>query len=105
MWQLPSENGKEYEFKNTWNTRGTLSDKAYKNGINYIDKGLELCWGISSYGKHNYTLTYNIEGFVSTLSDADMVYWQLIPYELSSKPDNVHIKIYSNDKRPYYCRG
>ena len=93
-----SENGKEYEFKNTWNTRGTLSDKAYKNGINYIDKGLELCWGISSYGKHNYTLTYNIEGFVSTLSDADMVYWQLIPYELSSKPDNVHIKIYSNDK-------
>ena len=93
-----SEIGKEYEFKNTWNTRGTLSDKAYKNGINYIDKGLELCWGISSYGKHNYTLTYNIEGFVSTLSDADMVYWQLIPYELSSKPDNVHIKIYSNDK-------
>ena len=93
-----SENGKEYEFKNTWNTRGTLSDKAYKNGINNIDKGLELCWGISSYGKHNYTLTYNIEGFVSTLSDADMVYWQLIPYELSSKPDNVHIKIYSNDK-------
>ncbi len=93
-----SENGKEYEFKNTWNTSGTLSDKAYKNGINYIDKGLELCWGISSYGKHNYTLTYNIEGFVSTLSDADMVYWQLIPYELSSKPSNVHIKIYSNDK-------
>ena len=93
-----SENGKEYEFKNTWNTSGTLSDKAYKNGINYIDKGLELCWGISSYGKHNYTLTYNIEGFVSTLSDADMVYWQLIPYELTSKPSNVHIKIYSNDK-------
>lgn len=93
-----SENNKTYSFNNSWNTSGSFSDKAYKNGINYITNGIELCWGISKYGYHNYKLTYDIEGFVAKLTDADMVYWQLIPYELSQKPDNVHIKIYSDDK-------
>lgn len=92
-----SENGKSYTYNDYWNTNGSLSDKAYKNGINYIDDGLELCWGISSYGYHNYVLTYDIEGFVTTTSDADMIYWTLIPYELSSKPDDVHIKIHTDN--------
>ena len=93
-----SENGKTYSTLSSWNTSGTFSSKAYKSGINYISDGLELCWGISSYGVHNYVLKYDIEGFVSTNEDSDMIYWNLIPYELSSKPDNVHIKIYSDEK-------
>lgn len=93
-----SEDGREYEFNDYWNTNSSFYDKAYKNGINYISNGLELCWGISKYGYHNYVLTYDIEGFVSTLTDADMIYWTLIPYELSSKPNNVQIKIYSDEK-------
>lgn len=92
-----SENGKEYTYDDYWNTNASFSDKAYKNGINYISNGLELCWGISEYGYHNYVLTYDIEGFVASLTDADMIYWTLIPYELSSKPGDVHIKIYSDD--------
>lgn len=92
------DNGKEYQYLYNWNTSGTLKDKAYKSGINYISNGLELCWGISTYGYHNYVLTYDIEGFVATLTDADMVYWTLIPHELSSKPSNVHIKIYSDER-------
>ncbi|MEE0699872.1 MAG: DUF2207 domain-containing protein [Bacilli bacterium] len=93
-----SENGKEYTFLNSWNPSASFSSKAYKNGINYIDNGLELCWGISEYGSHVYTLKYDIEGFVATVSDADMVYWTLIPYELSSKPGNVHIKLYTDER-------
>ena len=92
-----SENGKEYSYSDYWNTNASFSEKAYKNGINYISNGLELCWGISEYGYHNYKLKYDIEGFVATLSDADMIYWTLIPYGLSSKPGNVHIKIYSDE--------
>lgn len=92
-----SENGNNYEFVNNWNTNDSFNNKAYKNGINYISDGIELCWGISEYGYHNYTLTYEIEGFVASLTDADMIYWTLIPYELSSKPNDVHVKIYSDD--------
>lgn len=92
-----SENGKEYTYDDYWNTNASFDDKAYKNGINYISNGLELCWGISEYGYHDYVLTYDIEGFVASLTDADMIYWTLIPYELSSKPGDVHIKIYADD--------
>lgn len=92
-----SENGQTYTYNNYWNTNASFSEKAYKNGINYLSDGLELCWGISEYGYHDYVLTYDIEGFVSSLNDADMVYWNLIPYELSSKPGNVHIRIYADE--------
>ncbi len=92
-----SENGYEYNFLDEWDTSSSFEDKAYKNGINYLSDGIELCWGISEYGEHNYVLTYDIEGFVATLTDADMIYWNLIPYELSSKPNNVYIKIYADD--------
>ncbi len=92
-----SENGKEYTYDDYWNPNASFDVKAYKNGINYISDGIELCWGISKYGYHNYVLTYDIEGFVASLNDADMIYWNLIPYELSSKPGNVHIKIYADD--------
>lgn len=91
-----SENKEQYKFQDNWNTEGSFKDKAYKNGINYVSEGLELCFGISKYGNHEYTLNYDIEGFVTTLTDADMIYWTLVPHNLSSKPENVHIKIYSN---------
>lgn len=91
-----SENGKEYTLKDSWNTNLSFDEKAYKNGINYVDDGIELCWGISEYGYHNYVLTYDIEGFVVKLNDSNMIYWSLIPEGLSSKPDDVHIKIYSD---------
>lgn len=104
-----SENGKTYTYNDYWNTNDNFNDKAYKNGINYISDGLELCWGISSYGYHNYVLTYDIKGFVATVEDADMIYWTLIPYELSSKPNDVHIKIhtdsYLSDSVPVWGYG
>ncbi len=103
------ENGRTYNYEDYWNTNDDFENKAYKNGINYISDGVELCWGISSYGYHNYVLTYDIEGFVSTLDDADMIYWELIPQKLSSKPSNVHIKIYNDnyfdDKLPVWGYG
>ena len=93
-----TENSIEYQEITPWNTHADFSQKKYKYGINYIDNGLELCWGIGSYGKHKYQLNYNIEGFVLSAVDADIVYWNLIPYELSSKPGNVTIKISSEEK-------
>ncbi len=79
-----------------WDVDASFSEKSYKAGINAIDDGYELCFGISRYGYNTYTLNYTITNFVSRVEDADMVYWQLIPYELSDKPENVYIKIYSD---------
>lgn len=88
--------GRRFTTLSTWDVDATFSEKAYKAGINPINNGYELCFGVSSYGSNNlYTLRYTITNFVSQTSDADMVYWQLIPYDLSDKPERVYVKIHS----------
>lgn len=91
-----SEGGKTYTTLPYWNTSGSLSSKAYKCGINDISNGVELCWGISKYGNHNYTVKYNISNFVSSLADSQMIYWTLIPYDFSNKIGNAYIKIHTS---------
>ena len=91
-----SEGDSSYETLSSWNTSGSLSSKAYKCGINTISNGVELCWGISSYGSHTYTVKYNISKFVSELTDSQMIYWTLIPYDFSNSIGNVYIKIHTD---------
>ena len=90
------EGNTNYTTLPSWNTSGTLDNKAYKCGINKISNGVELCWGISSYGSHTYTVNYNISNFVADLTDSQMIYWTLIPYEFSNTIGNVYIKIHTN---------
>ena len=87
---------KSYITLDSWDTSGSLNDKAYKCGINKITNGVELCWGISSYGTHTYTVKYNISNFISEVIDSQMLYWTLIPYDFSTSIGNVDIKIYSD---------
>ena len=91
-----SENERNYTTLPAWNTSGSLSSKAYKCGLNRISNGIEICWGISSYGKHIYTVNYTITNFVSELTDSQMIYWTLIPYEFSEPIGSCYIKIHSN---------
>ena len=91
-----SDKTKTYTTLGSWNTSGSLSSKAYKCGINYINNGVEICWGISSYGSNTYIVKYTITNFVSSLSDSQMVYWTLIPYDFSNSIGSVKIKIHSN---------
>ena len=92
-----SENGQSYATLSSWNTLGTLGSKAYKCGINKISDGVELCWGISNYGSHTYTIKYSISNFVSDITDSQMVYWTLIPYNFSNSIGNAYIKIHANN--------
>ena len=88
----------KYTTLSSWNTSGTLSSKANKCGINKISNGVELCWGISNYGSHTYIAKYTITNFVSELTDSQMIYWTLIPYDFSTSIGQVYIKIYTNFK-------
>ena len=53
-----------YTPQDYWNTSASFEGKKYKSGINYIDDGLELCFGISDYGNNIYTMTYTITNFI-----------------------------------------
>lgn len=91
-----SMNGMPFTTLNAWDVDASFNTKAYKAGINVIDDGYELCFGISEYGDNAYTMKYTITNFVSSTTDSDMIFWTLIPHELSDKPDYVYIKIYSD---------
>ena len=95
-----SENGRSYQTLSSWKTSGSLSDKAYKCGINKISNGVELCWGISSYGSHVYEVSYTISNFVAELKDSQMIYWTLIPHDFSNSIGNVYIKIHTDFEIP-----
>ena len=85
-----------YTSDEIWNEYGTVDEKAYKCGINSIDGGVELCWGISKYGSNVYTVKYNISNFVSELTDSQMIYWTLIPYNFSNPIGDIKITIHAD---------
>ncbi len=94
-----SMDGKEYEIVDNWFGNSSLSDKAYKAGLYNVDGNeVDIVFGISEYGTHTYVVKYKISNFVSTTTDADMIYWNLFPYDFSAKPGNVTIRIYSDFK-------
>lgn len=92
--------GKEYTTISNWDIHSSLSEKAYKAGLYYPDSSeVDICFGLSNYGRHTYEIKYKISGFVVKTEDADMIYWTLMPHNFSVEPDRVHIKIYSDE--PY----
>ena len=88
------EGNNVYTTLSSWDVNASFNDKAYKCGINYVSDGVELCFGISSYGRHTYSLNYTITNFVSNLNDSQMAYWELVPS--GSVKKDVYIKIYSD---------
>lgn len=94
-----SMNGTEYTYNSDYNINDSFNEKKYKNGFHYIDNGVELCFGITEYGKNTYTLSYDISNFVVNTSDGyQMIYWTLFPYDYNPSPERVYIKIYSDFK-------
>ena len=94
-----SMNGKEYTYKSDYDINASFNEKKYKNGFHYIDNGVELCFGITNYGKNTYILSYDISNFVVNTSDGyQMIYWTLFPYDYNPSPERVYIKIYSDFK-------
>lgn len=87
------ESGKEYETLSSWNTSASFSSKAYKSGLHYITNGVELCWGISSYGNKTYTLKYNISNFITQYTDKQGIYFNFL--NLDQYVSNAKITIHS----------
>lgn len=81
-----------------WDVDASFNSKAYKYGINRVYDGVELCFGISKYGRHTYTLTYTINGFVFETDDSQLIYWQFVNSDLASMTDDVYIKIHADHK-------
>src|SRR5574344_1764572 len=75
-----------YTYQNSWDVDASLSSKAYKNGIYKENGNTELCWGMSNYGKHKYTITYDVSNMIYNVDDAQVLYWRFIDNNLMN-PD------------------
>ncbi len=86
------ESGTQYKTLDVWNTKLSREEKSGTCGILKTSDGYELCWGIGSYGNHQYTIQYTIDGLVKDYGDYAGFYHQFIS-ELSSAPESAYIKI------------
>lgn len=93
-----SMDGKEYTIDFNWDINKSLKEKQMKAGIYYTGDEVDICFGLTNYGSHLYEIKYKIDGFVATTTDADMIYWTLMPQNFSAAPSRVHIKIYSDER-------
>ena len=92
---VSDNNGNEYETIDKWDVNKSFNEKIHKCGFHEISKGVEICWGISSYQNTIYTVQYDITNFVSNLTDgSQMIYWTLIPHDFSSPINYSEITIY-----------
>lgn len=77
----------------TWNINDSFANKANKYGINTTSSGLELCFGITSYGTHTYTLTYDVTNMINSVTDSDVLYWKFINDNMESAPESFKVVI------------
>lgn len=81
----------------SWDSGRDLSQKVGRSGI--VDKGsdgVELCWGLGSYGSHLWYITYTISGLVQRLQDYDAFNHMFINPGLVSPPQNASLYITNN---------
>lgn len=91
-----SEEGRPLTDIGEWDINASLEEKAGKYGIHPVSNGVELCFGIGSYGQKDFTITYRVSNVVKLLEDkAQAVYWQFIAKDMEPI-SRVHIAV-SND--------
>ena len=80
---VSDETGDIYKFEERWDVDRSLARKAGRCGFHRISGGVELCWGLGSYGTHTYNVRYKMSNVVKSLNDYDMMHIQL--YESTDK--------------------
>ena len=91
-----SEGNRRFEDVGEWDVNKSLEEKAYKSGIVHKDNGVELCWGIGSYGDHIFHPVYGMTKAVKALNDYDMLHLQVVSPGLSSPPQHVRVTVKSD---------
>ena len=83
-----------------WDIDASFDEKAGKCGLLEIDGGVELCWGITEYGRHDYTVSYDIGGLAGAYSDADGFNYRFIDPDQSIFPTSASVTVRMEDGTP-----
>ena len=91
------EEGVPFQFEKEWDVDWSFKHKAGRCGFNRTSSGVELCWGLGSYGHHQYTVQYLMTNAVRSLNDYDYLHLQLVNDEMDFPPAHVKVSIEAVD--------
>lgn len=91
---VSDETGLVYEYLDRWNVNRSLEEKAGKCGIVYQgDDTYELCFGIGSYGRHQFNVSYRMTNFIKGFNDYCGFNQRFVNDDLSSWVDRISVTI------------
>lgn len=91
--QVKDGKGNVYTTFDTWDTSLTFEQKKYKCGLNQTSSGYEICWGVSQYGRNQYTVSYTLTNFINSYNDYDGFHQRLVNDGMSNPPNKISITI------------
>lgn len=90
---VSDETSRKYTNIGEWDIDRSMEQKARRCGIVTKRNGVELCWGIGSFGDHTFNVRYAMTNCVKALSDYDYLHIQFVSPGLSSRPKHVKVSI------------
>ena len=96
--KVTDEDGKAFIYEPRWIVDRSIEEKAGRCGM--VDKGgnnYELCWGVGSEGKHQFTATYTLTNFVKSYKEADGFNHMFVARNISTPPEKIKLTIESPD--------
>lgn len=96
-----SDEKETYTYTENWDEDASFEEKTGTCGIVKTDAGVELCWGISEYGKKCYTVRYVVHDLVGSYTDADGFHYRFVD-EMSFFPTDVTL-IIRNQEGIVFC--
>lgn len=86
-----------YQVVDDWDVDASFDEKAYTCGLNAIDGGVEVCFGVSRYGQNQYTIRYTVHNMVGSYTDTDGFLFRFVNSEMNTTPTNVSLSIRLED--------
>lgn len=91
---VSDETGLVYEYLDSWNVNRSLEEKSGKCGIVYQGEGIyELCFGIGSYGRHQFNVSYRMTNFIKGFDDYCGFNQRFVNDDLSSWVERISVTI------------
>ncbi len=82
-----------YKVVDDWDVEADFEEKAYTCGLNPIDGGYEVCWGVSRYGENRYEIRYTVHNVVGSYADTDGFLFRFVNSEMNTTPTDVTLSI------------
>lgn len=94
---VSDENGRQFIVEDHWNIDRSLEQKAGRCGIVRKSDGCELCWGVGSAERHQFTVRYRMSNVVKSLNDYDMLHLQFISNGIQPRPQHARVSVSLKD--------